>query len=768
MATSTITITDGASTITLDNTVSTLTLGTSGPQGAPGEGVPVGGTTGQILAKDSATNYDTSWIDNFTTDVRVWVKNDAGVTLNKGTVVYISGANGTNILVKPAIASSDATSATTIGFLNETLANNASGYVITQGTITGIDTSAGSAGDPVWLSPTVAGGVVYGLANKPVAPNHLYSLGVLTRSNVNNGEISIFVNNGWELDELHNVKITSPVNGQVLAYNSTTQLWENTSETGDISSVAVTSPITGGGTSGAVTIGLNQGAITIAESQVTNLVTDLAGKVPTTRTLTAGTGLTGGGTLAADRTFTIDPAIVSYDASSSLRSLPLYNQKDAAEKLLAQAVFWIDAAHSSASGQTITNLGWGGSTLDATAGSTGSADSNDPKFLDWTGTNYVYQPGVSGNYLSVQDANALDIVGDIDIRIQIAMDDWTPASASSLFAKWTASGNQRSFRLDLTPAGGLQFVWSVDGITGTTANSTVNTSFADGATGWVRVTLDVDNGASGYTVTFYTSTDGTTWTQLGATVTAAGVTSIYSSTANVETGSLNAGTSQLSTMKVFKAQLLSGIGGTVVLNIDTSVITSGAATSFTALSGQTVTINRATSGRKTCVVTNPLWLFGTDDYIIVADNALLDFTLTESLTVIAIVRQWATQASKILVGKGINLVTAAGYGVFSGSVNDGVQIADGTNSVIRQSAFTAGSIMAVAGIRDTVADTVASNINGVITSTTDTTTATLENSLPLQAGTNADIEAISFAVFRRVLSTSEIALITNYYTTRVA
>ncbi len=38
--------------------------GATGAQGDPGEGVPTGGTTGQILAKNSDTNYDTEWIDN--------------------------------------------------------------------------------------------------------------------------------------------------------------------------------------------------------------------------------------------------------------------------------------------------------------------------------------------------------------------------------------------------------------------------------------------------------------------------------------------------------------------------------------------------------------------------------------------------------------------------------------------------------------------------------------------------------------------------------
>lgn len=46
-------------------------------------------------------------------------------------------------------------------------------------------------------------------------------------------------------------------------------------------------------------------ALTLAQSQVTNLTTDLAARVPTTRTITAGTGLTGGGDLSANRTLTV-------------------------------------------------------------------------------------------------------------------------------------------------------------------------------------------------------------------------------------------------------------------------------------------------------------------------------------------------------------------------------------------------------------------------------------------------------------------------------
>ena len=50
-----------------DGTFSTFTVtngrnGTNGRDGADGAGVPTGGSAGQVLAKNSATNYDTKWI----------------------------------------------------------------------------------------------------------------------------------------------------------------------------------------------------------------------------------------------------------------------------------------------------------------------------------------------------------------------------------------------------------------------------------------------------------------------------------------------------------------------------------------------------------------------------------------------------------------------------------------------------------------------------------------------------------------------------------
>lgn len=71
---------------------------------------------------------------------------------------------------------------------------------------------------------------------------------------------------------------------------------------GDPTSVtAADATITIGGTASAVTVAVG----TVPQAKVTNLGTDLAAKAPAARTLTAGTGLTGGGDLTADRSFAV-------------------------------------------------------------------------------------------------------------------------------------------------------------------------------------------------------------------------------------------------------------------------------------------------------------------------------------------------------------------------------------------------------------------------------------------------------------------------------
>jgi hypothetical protein len=130
------------------------------------------------------------------------------------------------MLVAPADYSVEMTSSKTLGVMAETIAPNAVGYVVTEGLLEGFDTSAaGAAGDPIWLGDN--GNLIYGLANKPEAPNHLVFIGIVTRDQQNNGEIFVRPQNGFELQELHNVSISNPQPGDTLLYNATTSLWYN-------------------------------------------------------------------------------------------------------------------------------------------------------------------------------------------------------------------------------------------------------------------------------------------------------------------------------------------------------------------------------------------------------------------------------------------------------------------------------------------------------------------------------------------------------------
>lgn len=171
-----------------------------------------------------------SAIGNLNTNIsRVTVKLTEAIT--KGQAVYVSGANGTNILASKASNATEATSSKTIGLLETTGATNAIVDVITDGLLSGLNTLSATIGDPVWLG--TSGNLIYGLTNKPYAPTHLVYIGVVTRVNASNGEILVKVQNGFELREIHDVDLisNSPTNNQLLSYDSVTSLWKNKSVT---------------------------------------------------------------------------------------------------------------------------------------------------------------------------------------------------------------------------------------------------------------------------------------------------------------------------------------------------------------------------------------------------------------------------------------------------------------------------------------------------------------------------------------------------------
>lgn len=148
-----------------------------------------------------------------------------GVALTIGQAVYVSGADGANMIVSKASNTSEATSSKTLGLVTASGAANYQGEVITEGLLSGLDTSTATVGDVVWLGTD--GNLIfwhYGLTTKPVAPAHLVFIGIVTRVNANNGEIFVKPQNGFEIDELHDVSVVGRANNTLLGYDSTSSL----------------------------------------------------------------------------------------------------------------------------------------------------------------------------------------------------------------------------------------------------------------------------------------------------------------------------------------------------------------------------------------------------------------------------------------------------------------------------------------------------------------------------------------------------------------
>ena len=150
------------------------------------------------------------------------VYNSTGATLTKGTIVYINGGQGNLPTVTKALATGDSTSAQTYGVVQTDITNMNNGYVVVAGRLTDLDTQAYSNGTQLYLSSTTAGTWT---STKQYAPNHLVYVGIVVRSHPTQGVVEIKIQNGYEMDELHNVAAQSPDNNDILQYKTATSLW---------------------------------------------------------------------------------------------------------------------------------------------------------------------------------------------------------------------------------------------------------------------------------------------------------------------------------------------------------------------------------------------------------------------------------------------------------------------------------------------------------------------------------------------------------------
>lgn len=221
----------------------------------------------------------------------------------------------------------------------------------------------------------------------------------------------------------------------------------------------------------------------------------------------------------------------------------------------------------------------------------------------------LWLTGTSGDYASVPDDAALDITGDLTLIADVGINEIPPSGTIMFVSKWTTAGNQRSYYLGANvDADGnmlLEFGWSDDGTNSHVAQSTVKIPVETNTFERIKVEaqLDVDDGASGHTVSFFYYDDSDVQVSLGDVVQdpgGAGTTSVFASTAPVNMGAGNGGTTNLWQGRIYAAQISDG---TLQLDVDFTTQTLED-TSFTedSTNGYTVTVNQAGTAPNTAEI----------------------------------------------------------------------------------------------------------------------------------------------------------------------
>jgi hypothetical protein len=165
------------------------------------------------------------------------VRNETGIEIPNGTAVYANGvsAGSGRITAAPYTADGSIREVRFLGLATENISTGVNGFVTHFGYVRGLDTRGTTAssiavgdedwqvGDILYVHPTVAGK----LTNVP--PKHEISAAIVITRHQSVGVLFVRPTSYGHLDDIHDVSIntSSLATGDVLVYNSSSDVWEN-------------------------------------------------------------------------------------------------------------------------------------------------------------------------------------------------------------------------------------------------------------------------------------------------------------------------------------------------------------------------------------------------------------------------------------------------------------------------------------------------------------------------------------------------------------
>jgi len=335
-------------------------------------------------------------------------------------VVKVTGSSGTRLTADLAKADSDANSASTIAIMTEPAASHGEGFATTFGLVRQVDTSAFAEGATLYLSPTTAGAIT---TTRPTAPNHTVILGWCIRSHATQGQIYVNINNGFELDELHDVLITSVAANNMLRRNSANTVWENIAgPSGAIVGTTDTQTLTnktisGGTVTGAVVTGLSTPSASsdaATKAYVDTVVSGLDAKASARVATTANITLSGTQTIDGVSVIAGDRVLVKDQSSPAANGIYLVasgswtrtTDADTWDELVSAFVFVESGTANANNGYTCTIVS--GGTLGSTA-------------VTWTQFSGAGQ--ITAGAGMTKTGNTLDVVTASSSRIVVNAND---------------------------------------------------------------------------------------------------------------------------------------------------------------------------------------------------------------------------------------------------------------------------------------------------------------------------------------------------------